>query len=49
MINTTNAAAVTFTVKAHRNITINNVQPGPVNTDMNPADGPAADGVVAPN
>lgn len=26
-----------------RGITINNVQPGPVDTDMNPADGPAAD------
>ncbi|MEP6721146.1 MAG: SDR family oxidoreductase, partial [Variovorax sp.] len=25
-----------------RGITINNVQPGPVNTDMNPADGPQA-------
>lgn len=26
-----------------RGITVNNVQPGPVNTDMNPADGPAAE------
>lgn len=25
-----------------RGITVNNVQPGPVNTDMNPADGPSA-------
>ena len=25
-----------------RGITINNVQPGPVDTDMNPADGPTA-------
>ena len=25
-----------------RGITVNNVQPGPVNTDMNPADGPMA-------
>lgn len=28
-----------------RGITINNVQPGPVNTDMNPADGPMAAGM----
>jgi NAD(P)-dependent dehydrogenase (short-subunit alcohol dehydrogenase family) len=27
-----------------RQITVNLVQPGPVDTDMNPADGPAADG-----
>lgn len=26
-----------------RNITVNNVQPGPVDTDMNPADGPMRD------
>ncbi|HEX2525479.1 MAG TPA: SDR family oxidoreductase [Geminicoccus sp.] len=26
-----------------RGITVNNVQPGPVDTDMNPADGPAAE------
>ncbi|MGC3990294.1 MAG: 3-oxoacyl-ACP reductase family protein [Chthoniobacteraceae bacterium] len=26
-----------------RGITVNNIQPGPVNTDMNPADGPAAE------
>lgn len=26
-----------------RNITVNSVQPGPVNTDMNPADGPMKD------
>ena len=26
-----------------RDITVNNVQPGPVDTDMNPADGPMAD------
>jgi 3-oxoacyl-[acyl-carrier protein] reductase len=26
-----------------RGITVNNVQPGPVDTDMNPADGPSAD------
>jgi cyclic-di-GMP-binding biofilm dispersal mediator protein len=26
-----------------RNITVNNVQPGPVDTDMNPADGPMKD------
>lgn len=26
-----------------RGITVNNVQPGPVDTDMNPADGPFAD------
>ncbi len=26
-----------------RGITVNNIQPGPVNTDMNPADGPFAD------
>jgi 3-oxoacyl-[acyl-carrier protein] reductase len=30
-----------------RGITVNNVQPGPTNTDMNPADGPAADGLRA--
>jgi len=30
-----------------RNITVNNVQPGPVDTDMNPADGPNADGLRA--
>lgn len=28
-------------------ITINNVQPGPIDTDMNPADGPGAAGMVA--
>ena len=28
-----------------RGITVNNVQPGPVDTDMNPADGPNADGL----
>jgi 3-oxoacyl-[acyl-carrier protein] reductase len=28
---------------APRNITVNNIQPGPVDTDMNPADGPFAD------
>lgn len=27
-----------------RGITVNNVQPGPIDTDMNPADGPLADG-----
>ncbi len=27
----------------HRGITVNNVQPGPVDTDMNPADGPMKD------
>jgi len=27
----------------HRGITVNNVQPGPVDTDMNPADGPLKD------
>ncbi len=27
----------------HRNITVNAVQPGPVDTDMNPADGPLKD------
>ncbi|MFD3812444.1 SDR family oxidoreductase [Rhodococcus sp. NPDC058639] len=27
---------------AARDITINNIQPGPINTDANPADGPAA-------
>jgi 3-oxoacyl-[acyl-carrier protein] reductase len=26
-----------------RGITVNNVQPGPVDTDMNPADGPFAE------
>ncbi|MGA9767901.1 MAG: 3-oxoacyl-ACP reductase family protein [Blastocatellia bacterium] len=26
-----------------RGITVNNIQPGPVDTDMNPADGPASD------
>ena len=26
-----------------RGITINNVQPGPIDTDMNPADGPLAE------
>lgn len=30
---------------APRNITVNNVQPGPIDTDMNPADGPMADGM----
>jgi 3-oxoacyl-[acyl-carrier protein] reductase len=30
-----------------RGITVNNVQPGPVDTDMNPADGPVA-GIVGP-
>ena len=30
-----------------RGITINNVQPGPVDTDMNPADGPYADAAKA--
>jgi cyclic-di-GMP-binding biofilm dispersal mediator protein len=28
-----------------RGITVNNVQPGPVDTDMNPADGPMKDGM----
>ncbi|MFN6571824.1 3-oxoacyl-ACP reductase family protein [Dendronalium sp. ChiSLP03b] len=28
-----------------RGITVNNVQPGPTDTDMNPADGPFADGL----
>lgn len=28
-----------------RQITVNNVQPGPVDTDANPADGPASDGL----
>ncbi len=27
----------------HRNITVNNIQPGPVDTDMNPEDGPMKD------
>ena len=27
-----------------RGITVNNVQPGPADTDMNPADGPQAPG-----
>jgi 3-oxoacyl-[acyl-carrier protein] reductase len=27
-----------------KNITVNAVQPGPINTDMNPADGPGAEG-----
>jgi 3-oxoacyl-[acyl-carrier protein] reductase len=27
----------------HRGITVNTVQPGPVDTDMNPADGPFAE------
>lgn len=27
----------------HKNITVNNVQPGPVDTDMNPEDGPMKD------
>ncbi|MES2036095.1 MAG: SDR family oxidoreductase [Pseudomonadota bacterium] len=30
-----------------RGITVNLVQPGPINTDMNPADGPAAAGMLA--
>jgi 3-oxoacyl-[acyl-carrier protein] reductase len=30
-----------------RGITVNNVQPGPVDTDMNPASGPLADGARA--
>lgn len=30
-----------------KGITINNVQPGPIDTDMNPADGPGAAGMVA--
>ena len=30
-----------------RNITVNNVQPGPVDTDMNPADGPMKDAMHA--
>lgn len=30
-----------------RGITVNNVQPGPVDTDMNPADGPAGDAMRA--
>lgn len=30
-----------------RGITINNVQPGPVDTEMNPANGPAAEGLKA--
>ncbi|MFN6539601.1 MAG: 3-oxoacyl-ACP reductase family protein [Nostoc sp. EkiNYC01] len=28
-----------------RGITVNNIQPGPVDTDMNPADGPLADSI----
>lgn len=44
----TKAAIVGFTKGlardlAPRNITVNNVQPGPVDTDMNPANGPFAD------
>ena len=27
----------------HRGITVNNIQPGPVDTDMNPSDGPLAE------
>ena len=27
----------------HKNITVNNIQPGPVDTDMNPEDGPMKD------
>lgn len=30
-----------------RGITVNNIQPGPVDTELNPADGPAADGLKA--
>ena len=30
-----------------RGITVNVVQPGPIDTDMNPADGPSADGLRA--
>lgn len=30
-----------------KGITVNNVQPGPIDTDMNPADGPGADGMRA--
>jgi len=30
-----------------RGITINNVQPGPIDTEMNPGDGPSADGLRA--
>ncbi len=30
-----------------KGITINNIQPGPIDTDMNPADGPGADGMRA--
>ncbi|MDB6079195.1 MAG: short-chain dehydrogenase/reductase [Akkermansiaceae bacterium] len=29
-----------------RGITVNNIQPGPVDTDMNPADGPMAAGLI---
>ena len=32
---------------ASRGITVNNVQPGPIDTDMNPADGPNADAMRA--
>ena len=32
---------------APRRITVNNVQPGPIDTDMNPADGPNADAIRA--
>jgi len=30
-----------------RGITVNNVQPGPVDTDMNPSDGASAEGLKA--
>ncbi len=46
----TKAAIVGFTKGlardlAPRNITVNNIQPGPVNTDMNPETGPFADSI----
>lgn len=48
----TKAAIVGFTKGLARDlgprgITVNNIQPGPTNTDMNPADGPAAPGTRA--
>ena len=47
----TKAAVVGFTRAlardlGHRAITVNNVQPGPTDTDMNPAQGPSAAGTV---
>ncbi|WP_207230321.1 SDR family oxidoreductase [Streptomyces albidoflavus] len=33
---------------APRGITINNIQPGPIDTDANPADGPAAQAMLGP-